>query len=256
MMLMHSKNILHRDLKLQNIFLSADNTLKLGDFGVARECDESVDLAATICGTPYYTAPEITRGEKYGSKADIFSLGIALYEICTFELPFFDSEKRGLIDKIANQLPPPITGNYDDECKDIIFEMLAKDPGARPSVFNLFEAQFIRDRVTKWSLADSKIKAYVDGMVNVNKPSRTNKAATKAKSVDPIATQENANYFCENPTILVAALMGTLTINNVQTGYFGTPEPVFSGVDMYNCLKRIGAFELADEKLVDQMCKF
>ena len=256
MMLMHSKNILHRDLKLQNIFLSKDNTLKLGDFGVARELGESVDFATTMCGTPYYMAPEVTRGQKYGSKADIFALGIALYELCTFELPFSDSTIPGLFDKILNQQPPPITGNYDEECKDVILMMLAKDPESRPSVFELFTTEFIHERVTKWCLADSKIRAYVEGMVNVNKPLRTAEAASKLKSVDPIATKENANYFCENPTILVAELMGTLTINNVQTGYLGSPEPVFSGVDMYNCLKRVKAFELANEKLIEDMCTF
>jgi CheY-like chemotaxis protein len=73
MMLFHSKNILHRDLKLQNMFLTKDNTLKLGDFGIARSLEENSDFASTMCGTPYYMAPEVFGGQPYNSKADIFA---------------------------------------------------------------------------------------------------------------------------------------------------------------------------------------
>jgi serine/threonine protein kinase len=154
MMLIHSKNILHRDLKLQNMFLTKDNILKLGDFGVARSLGENSDFASTMCGTPYYMAPEVWRGQPYNSKADIFALGIALYELCTFELPFADETMHGLLDKILNQQPPPILGDYDEDCKNVILTMLSKDPNNRPSVFELFHTDFIHEKITSWCQAD------------------------------------------------------------------------------------------------------
>jgi serine/threonine protein kinase len=249
-MLIHSKNILHRDLKLQNMFLAKDNTLKLGDFGVARELEETSGFASTMCGTPYYMAPEVWRGEPYNSKADIFALGIALYELCTFELPFADETMPGLFDKIVNQQPPPILGDYDEDCKNVIIKMLSKDPNNRPSVLELFHTEFIHEKVTSWCLADPKIRAYVEGMVNVKKPMQT-----QVKEIF-ITTKESPNYFCENPTILVAELMANLTIKYIKTSYFSAPEPVFSGVDMYNCLKRVKGFGVENENLVEQMCSF
>jgi hypothetical protein len=256
MMLIHSKNILHRDLKLQNMFLAKDNTLKLGDFGVARELEENIDFASTMCGTPYYMAPEVCRGRPYNSKADIFALGIALYEICTFELPFADETIPGLFDKILNQQPPPILGDYDDDCKALIFMMLSKDPDNRPSVTELFHTEFIHEKVTSWCLADPKIRAYVEGMVNVTKPMRAQKKAKLAKDKEVVSIRENPNYFCENPTILVAELMANLTIKNIKKSYWSEPVPVFSGIDMYNCLKLVKGFENVNEELIEQMCSF
>ena len=63
---MHSKNILHRDIKTENLFLVKDDVLKLGDFGISKALGTQTDLAKTACGTPYFMSPEVIRGEKYG----------------------------------------------------------------------------------------------------------------------------------------------------------------------------------------------
>jgi hypothetical protein len=92
-------------------------------------------------------------------------------------------------------------------------------------------------------------------MVNVEKPMRTQQKANLVEEPN-VTTKESPNYFCENPTILVAELMANLTIENIQTSYFSAPEPAFSGVDMYNCLKRVKGFGVENENLVEQMCSF
>ena len=95
--LMHSKNILHRDLKTQNMFLTKDDVIKLGDFGIAKALGTQVDLTKTVCGTPYFMSPEVCRGETYGQKADIWALGCALYELIAFKRPFQHDSLQGIL---------------------------------------------------------------------------------------------------------------------------------------------------------------
>ena len=74
----HSKKIVHRDLKTQNIFLTKTGDVKIGDFGICRVFNKSDELASTIVGTSYYIAPEVCKGELYCYKADIWSHGCIL----------------------------------------------------------------------------------------------------------------------------------------------------------------------------------
>lgn len=78
----HDRKILHRDLKAQNIFLSGNGIVKLGDFGIAKVLSSTVEKAVTIVGTPYYLSPEIIQNSPYNFKSDIWSLGVLLYEMC------------------------------------------------------------------------------------------------------------------------------------------------------------------------------
>lgn len=66
LMMMHSKHILHRDLKTQNLFLTQDNIMKVGDFGISKALNDTADMAMTMAGTPFYMPPEICKGEAYG----------------------------------------------------------------------------------------------------------------------------------------------------------------------------------------------
>jgi NIMA (never in mitosis gene a)-related kinase len=84
----HGKKVLHRDIKLQNVFLTADNQIKLGDFGISKFLECTGDFAKTALGTPYYLSPEICSGFKYNYKTDIWMLGCLLYELCTLHKPF------------------------------------------------------------------------------------------------------------------------------------------------------------------------
>lgn len=87
-MLMHSKNILHRDIKTQNMFINKEDVIKLGDFGIAKALGTHNQFAKTFLGTPYFMAPEVCNGEAYGQKADVWAIGCALYEMVTHRRPF------------------------------------------------------------------------------------------------------------------------------------------------------------------------
>ena len=78
----HSMNVLHRDMKPQNIFIDRDMNLKIGDFGVSKLM-EGTENCDTMAGTPFYFSPELSKNEKYTNKTDIWSLGCVIFEICT-----------------------------------------------------------------------------------------------------------------------------------------------------------------------------
>jgi NIMA (never in mitosis gene a)-related kinase len=75
----HDRKIIHRDIKGQNIFLTKNNIIKLGDFGIAKILNKTMEKARTVVGTPYYLSPEIIESKPYSFKSDIWSLGVLLY---------------------------------------------------------------------------------------------------------------------------------------------------------------------------------
>jgi NIMA (never in mitosis gene a)-related kinase len=108
----HSKRILHRDLKTQNIFVSRGRNgtmglVKLGDFGIAKVLEGSYAAASTIIGTPYYMSPEVCQGQSYGYMSDVWALGCILYEVCALQQAWNGSNLLGLVYKIVQEKFPP-----------------------------------------------------------------------------------------------------------------------------------------------------
>lgn len=130
----HDRKILHRDIKGQNIFITKANTLKLGDFGIARVLNKTQDKARTVVGTPYYLSPEIIENKPYSFKSDIWSMGVLLYEMCALAPPFNANSLQMLALKIVKGSYQPITTNYSKELKGLISEILHIDPNKRPYV--------------------------------------------------------------------------------------------------------------------------
>jgi serine/threonine protein kinase len=83
------------------VFLTADQKVRLGDFGISRPLDQTGDLATSIVGTPYYLSPEIVKGDAYGFKSDMWALGVILYEMCELKPPFTASSLAGVVVKIT-----------------------------------------------------------------------------------------------------------------------------------------------------------
>lgn len=83
---LHGLQIMHRDLKSANIFLSEDNVVKVGDLNVSKLAKEGLNY--TQAGTPYYASPEVWKNLPYGFKSDVWSIGCICYEMCCLRLPF------------------------------------------------------------------------------------------------------------------------------------------------------------------------
>ena len=97
----HSKNLIHRDLKPDNLFISKDFKIKIGDFGISKQLTNTFNYAKTTIGTFTYIAPEILKGEKYNKKVDIWALGCILYELFSLNKCFDCSNIAGLINQIT-----------------------------------------------------------------------------------------------------------------------------------------------------------
>jgi serine/threonine protein kinase len=135
----HKENIIHRDVKPQNIFVNREGEYKLGDFGVARSM-EGTGSASVRTGTYRYMAPEIFNGERYGPKADLYSLGLVLYWLLNerrlpflapeIKLPTADEEKQSCLRRFRGEpLPPPATGS--EGFRRVVLKACAFDPRER-----------------------------------------------------------------------------------------------------------------------------
>ncbi|XP_029065580.1 serine/threonine-protein kinase Nek5-like isoform X10 [Monodon monoceros] len=147
----HDRKILHRDIKTQNIFLSKNGMVaKLGDFGIARVLNNTMELARTCVGTPYYLSPEICQNKPYNNKTDIWSLGCVLYELCTLTHPFEGNNLHQLVLKICQARVPPISPRFSHDLQSLISQLFEVSPRARPSISSILKRPFLENLMAKY----------------------------------------------------------------------------------------------------------
>jgi class 3 adenylate cyclase/tetratricopeptide (TPR) repeat protein len=133
----HGHGIIHRDLKPGNVWLSADGTAEIGDFGLAVAFEQSrLTMGGMLVGTVAYMPPEQALGGETTPRADLYSLGCMLYEMITGRPPFVSDNPTAVISQHINT-PPVAPSWHSDTCpqelEDIVLRLLAKDPGERPA---------------------------------------------------------------------------------------------------------------------------
>ncbi|XP_063475288.1 serine/threonine-protein kinase Nek5 isoform X10 [Symphalangus syndactylus] len=147
----HDRKILHRDIKAQNIFLSKNGMVaKLGDFGIARVLNNSMELARTCIGTPYYLSPEICQNKPYNNKTDIWSLGCVLYELCTLKHPFEGNNLQQLVLKICQAHFAPVSPRFSRELHSLISQLFQVSPRDRPSINSILKRPFLENLIPKY----------------------------------------------------------------------------------------------------------
>ena len=152
---LNKKGIIHRDIKSENILLKTEKidnkeitVAKLSDLGLGRQI-EGVTGAYTTCGTAYYVCPEIAAGEKkYTYNADIWSLGIVLYELITKNKPWFEPKMSTseFFQFIVNTKYPPLPEKTDERLKYLVKIMLKKDPERRANIDDILTLDFMYEK--------------------------------------------------------------------------------------------------------------
>ncbi|GFP39150.1 PASTA domain-containing protein [Candidatus Hakubella thermalkaliphila] len=140
----HDHEIVHRDIKPQNIILTENGELKVTDFGIARAVSATMTRTGSILGTAHYISPEQALGRKVDVTSDIYSLGVLMYEMLTGDLPFRGDNPINIAMKHINEDPLPPSRLRDDippGLERVIMKALNKDPAYRyPSAAEMKEA--------------------------------------------------------------------------------------------------------------------
>uniref|UniRef100_A0A672JA59 non-specific serine/threonine protein kinase n=1 Tax=Salarias fasciatus TaxID=181472 RepID=A0A672JA59_SALFA len=164
----HDRKVLHRDIKSQNIFLTDGGMkAKLGDFGIARMLNNTMELARTCVGTPYYLSPEICENRPYNNKTDIWSLGCVLYELCSLRHPFEGSSLRQLVSKICRGRYDPVPSRYSYDLRLLLTQLFKVNPRDRPSVSSVLKRPFFEKHIRK--VLDPEVRVQVGGDVHSSK---------------------------------------------------------------------------------------
>ncbi|KAI6213671.1 Non-specific serine/threonine protein kinase [Aphelenchoides besseyi] len=153
---LHSKNIIHRDLKAENLLLDADMNIKIADFGFSNQFSAGNKLD-TFCGSPPYAAPELFQGKKYdGPEVDVWSLGVILYTLVSGSLPFDGQNLKELRERV-------LRGKYripfymSTDCENLLKKFLVLNPARRGTL----EA-IMKERWLNLGYEEDELKPYTE----------------------------------------------------------------------------------------------
>ena len=148
----HKNNIIHRDIKPQNIFIKKKHIICIGDFGIAKIINQiQTQTMTSIIGTPLYMSPESFNepNSKY-FESDIWSTGCCLYEICNLKHAFGADRWELVFNKVRTGKHQPVNKKYSSELRDIIDSMLNVKPINRPTIPKLLKSAFIRPKAANY----------------------------------------------------------------------------------------------------------
>lgn len=146
---MHDKHVLHRDLKSQNLFLTAQDRLRIGDFGISKVLENTAAFARTTIGTPYYLSPEICMEKPYSFASDIWALGCILYELAALRVPFDASSLQSLVHKITRGPAPVLPSAYSPDLRQLCGDLLQREQQQRPAAPEILQRPVIQGEIRR-----------------------------------------------------------------------------------------------------------
>uniref|UniRef100_A0A8C6RNK8 non-specific serine/threonine protein kinase n=1 Tax=Nannospalax galili TaxID=1026970 RepID=A0A8C6RNK8_NANGA len=182
---LHSKRIIHRDLKAGNVLMTLEGDIRLADFGVSAKNLKTLQKRDSFIGTPYWMAPEVVLCETmkdtpYDYKADIWSLGITLIEMAQIEPPHHELNPMRVLLKIAKSDPPTLLtpSKWSVEFQDFLKIALDKNPETRPSAAQLLEHPFVSSITSNKALRELVAEAKAEVMEEIEDEEDTVDAAS------------------------------------------------------------------------------
>jgi polo-like kinase 1 len=199
---LHNHRVIHRDLKLGNLFLTDKMELKVGDFGLATKLDFEGERKRTVCGTPNYIAPEILDGKTgHSYEVDIWSLGVIIYTLIIGKPPFETRDVKTTYKRIKmNAYSFPENAIISEAAKNLITQILVTDPAKRPTLDQILTHDFFNQgtSIPKFlptsTLACTPSLSYIrQFMPDAGKDGIVNKPLTTTKLVDRPGGNNNQN---------------------------------------------------------------
>lgn len=235
------ENILHRDIKPSNVLIHNDDIVKIADFGFCKSLYGELEMTKTMVGSPIYMAPELLRGMEYSQKADVWSLGVLLYEMLFKCCPFEEKNIPSLISLIDRQelrFPKPIPENI----KALLRGMLTKDHYRRWSwndLFKYYDEHFARKENTppplvlpETGLANS-IRPAASNNIYSNSESPLHQAAFRTRGMTPVHMA---------PTLPIQTTKIQASLSQPQTQFTTSVSPsafVFKNVEPVSAAPRV-----------------
>ncbi|XP_026758163.1 serine/threonine-protein kinase PLK4 [Galleria mellonella] len=143
---LHSYNIIHRDLSLNNLLLTKDLNVKIADFGLATQLNGPDEKHVTMCGTPNYISPEVAAREMHGLPADVWGLGCMLYTLLVGSPPFHTQHVKTTLNKVINA-DYNIPSELSPHAQDLLLKLLCKDPTMRITLKEIMEHPFLNNNI-------------------------------------------------------------------------------------------------------------
>ncbi|GMT02269.1 hypothetical protein PENTCL1PPCAC_24443 [Pristionchus entomophagus] len=195
---MHSLNIVHRDLKTQNILLNRKRTLiKLSDFGVSKQLNTR-SVASTLIGTPNYLSPEMVEGRSYNMKSDIWALGCVLYELFMLRRAFDGENLPAIVMKITQQKYAPLGNHVSKESRDLVGKILSGNEDSRPTVKDIMTCPLILSYTLTVVLDTGRIMGSVPEKRRSQPTQLTMRARTGSDSIASSPSTTAAYYRTQN----------------------------------------------------------
>lgn len=167
----HDLGVVHRDVKPANIFLTRRNIVKIGDFGVSRQLGSHTGAAATLVGTPLFLAPEQLQGEPYGTKADVWALGVLLFRMCCGRYPFNAPNLPILAMRVCTGPPVEVPDAVPADVAGLIRDMLERDSHARPAVVDCLGKPAVARHL-------QRLSCELLGLSRIRRPSSTDRGGS------------------------------------------------------------------------------
>ena len=195
---LHSHNIIHRDIKCLNLFITKDRHIKIGDLGVSAFSSGVDNFHYTRVGTPLYISPELVKQKPYDYKTDIWSFGCSLYHLACLEPPFTGGNLIVLGNNIVKGVPKSLPNQYSNDLKNFVDKMLEKNAEKRPSAkeaLDMIPNNILNDMKIQGEKILIKSKRPFSSAMNINSKNTGNKViiVNKEEIKNIFSDNENSN---------------------------------------------------------------
>lgn len=236
----HSKNIIHRNLKPETLLLFKDFTVKIKNFKSAKKLNSQ--FTKSFIGTPYYISPEMYEEKPYNKKTDIWSLGIILYELCMLTKPYKADSQNELKNKILKEQYKPIVSKFSKELINMVTLLLNKNPDKRPSIEDIIQNFIFLSKAKNYGLSQ-----FIKPVKNKDKDNK-GKNNYKGKDIKKKRKENKNNTLKNNSNQLIGKnLSDTKTnISDINNNNIGITQ--FLGNDLLDSKTTIPDINKENEK--------